>query len=123
MLGDLDLAEEALQDAFVTAIERWPRDGVPVRPGAWIVTTARNRAVAVAMADGPDAGLVLVEALGTEGALADYHLYHAARADLLRRVGRRQEAAVAYERALALTANEAERGFLARRLAEVRAAG
>ena len=45
VLGDFDLAEEAVQDAFVTAIERWPRDGVPDRPGAWIVTTARNRAL------------------------------------------------------------------------------
>ena len=82
-----------------------------------------NRAVAVAMADGPAAGLVLVEALGAEGALAEYHLFHAARADLLRRLGRRVEAAAAYERALALATNEPERAFLARRLGEVRAAG
>ncbi len=82
-----------------------------------------NRAVAVAMADGPAAGLVLVEAIGTEGALADYHLYHATRADLLRRLGRRHEAAAAYGRAMELTANAAERDFLARRLAEVRADG
>ena len=82
-----------------------------------------NRAVAVAMAEGPQAGLILVEALGAEGALADYHLFHAARADLLRRLGRRREAAIAYERARALAANAAERDFLARRLAEVRAAG
>ncbi len=82
-----------------------------------------NRAVAVAMADGPAAGLVLVDALGAEGALAEYHLYHAARGDLLRRLGRRRESAAAYERARALTTNAAERDFLARRLAEVRAAG
>jgi RNA polymerase sigma-70 factor, ECF subfamily len=82
-----------------------------------------NRAVAVAMAEGPGAGLVLVEALGAEGSLVDYHLFHAARADLLRRLGRRQEAAVAYERAYSLATNAAERDFLARRLAEVRAAG
>jgi RNA polymerase sigma-70 factor (ECF subfamily) len=82
-----------------------------------------NRAVAVAMADGPTAGLVLVEALGADGALADYHLFHATRADLLRRVGRRPDAAAAYERALALATNDAERAFLARRLGEVRAAG
>jgi RNA polymerase sigma-70 factor (ECF subfamily) len=44
-LGDLDLAEDAVQDAFVTAAERWPRDGVPRNPGAWIVATARNRAI------------------------------------------------------------------------------
>ncbi|MCU0506536.1 MAG: sigma-70 family RNA polymerase sigma factor [Chloroflexi bacterium] len=82
-----------------------------------------NRAVAVAMADGPAAGLVLVEAAGAGGTLTDYHLYHAARADLLRRLGRRREAAAAYERAHALATNAAERDFIARRLAEVRAAG
>lgn len=75
------------------------------------------------MADGPAAGLVLVEALNAEGALADYLHFHATRADLLRRMGRRAESAVAYERALDLAANEAERAFLTRRLAEVRAAG
>jgi RNA polymerase sigma-70 factor (ECF subfamily) len=82
-----------------------------------------NRAVAVAMADGPAAGLVLVDALGAEGALADYHLFHATRADLLRRLGRRVEAGAAYERALALVTNEPERAFLERRRAEVRTAG
>jgi RNA polymerase sigma-70 factor (ECF subfamily) len=82
-----------------------------------------NRAVAVAMADGPAAGLALVEALGAGGDLADYHLLHATRADLLRRLGRRGEAATAYERALALATNDAERAFLARRLGEVRSAG
>ena len=82
-----------------------------------------NRAVAVAMADGPVAGLVLVEALGADGALAEYHLFHAVRADLLRRLGRRPQSAAAYERALALVTNDAERDFLARRLGEVRAAG
>jgi len=75
------------------------------------------------MADGPGAGLVLVEALGADGALADYHLFHATRADLLRRLGRRRESAAAYGRALDLVTNDAERAFLARRLAEVRAVG
>jgi RNA polymerase sigma-70 factor (ECF subfamily) len=45
VLGDLELAEDAVQDAFATALERWPRDGLPRTPGAWIVTTARNRAI------------------------------------------------------------------------------
>jgi RNA polymerase sigma-70 factor (ECF subfamily) len=45
VLGDLDRAEDAVQDAFATALERWPRDGAPANPGAWIVTTARNRAI------------------------------------------------------------------------------
>jgi RNA polymerase sigma-70 factor (ECF subfamily) len=82
-----------------------------------------NRAVAVAMADGPEAGLVLVEALAAEGTLDGYHLLHAARADLLRRTGRRHEAARAYERAMELAGNQTERAFLARRLAQVRADG
>jgi RNA polymerase sigma-70 factor (ECF subfamily) len=79
-----------------------------------------NRAVAIAMADGPAAGLALVDALANGGALDDYHLLHAARADLLRRQNRRDEAAAAYERALALATNEAERRFLAARLADCR---
>jgi RNA polymerase sigma-70 factor (ECF subfamily) len=80
-----------------------------------------NRAVAVAMADGPRAGLVLMDALGAAGALDGYHLFHAARADLLRRVGRRDEAAGAYRRAVDLASNQTERTFLERRLAQVRA--
>ena len=78
-----------------------------------------NRAVAVAMADGPDAGLALVEALERESQLAGYHLLQATRADLLRRLGRLDEAAASYRAALALTATEPERRFLARRLAEI----
>jgi RNA polymerase sigma-70 factor (ECF subfamily) len=79
---------------------------------------ALNRAVAVAMADGPDAGLAAIDALAA--ALDDYHLLHAARADLLRRTGRTAEAAAAYARALELATNAAERRFLAARLAECR---
>ena len=78
-----------------------------------------NRAAAVAMADGPRAGLALIEALA--GELDNYHLLHAARADLLRRMGSPQEAAKAYTRALALAGNESERRFLERRLREVQA--
>ena len=76
-----------------------------------------NRAVAVAMADGEEHGLDLMARI--EG-LDDYHLLHAARADLLRRLDRREEAAAAYERALSLAPNPVERAFLERRLAEVR---
>ncbi len=79
---------------------------------------ALNRAAALAMADGPAAGLALLEGLATE--LERYQPYHAARADLLRRSGDRAAAAVAYESALALTENDAERAFLTRRLHEVR---
>ena len=76
-----------------------------------------NRAVAIAMADGPGAALGLIDSLA--GELSDYHLLHAARADLLRRIGSRREAAQSYERALALVTNESERRFLERRLREV----
>ncbi|MGB6677754.1 MAG: RNA polymerase sigma factor [Terriglobales bacterium] len=79
-----------------------------------------NRAVAVAMAEGPDAGLVLIDALATADNLANYHLLHAARADLLRRLGSLPEAAESYTRALALVTNDSERRFLERRLREVR---
>jgi RNA polymerase sigma-70 factor, ECF subfamily len=75
-----------------------------------------NRAAAVALAYGAEGGLELVERI--EG-LDDYHLLHSTRADLLRRLGRVEEARTAYSRALELVANESERGFLERRLAEV----
>jgi RNA polymerase sigma-70 factor (ECF subfamily) len=78
-----------------------------------------NRAVAIAMADGPAMGLALVETLATAATLEDYHLLHATRADLLRRLGRRPEAAESYRRALELTTSDAERRFLSRRLNEV----
>jgi RNA polymerase sigma-70 factor, ECF subfamily len=77
-----------------------------------------NRAVAVAMADGPAAGLRLVEALEASGALAGYHLLPATRADLLRRLQRPAEAAAAYREALDLATTDAERRYLERRLAE-----
>jgi RNA polymerase sigma-70 factor (ECF subfamily) len=78
---------------------------------------ALNRAVAVSMATGPEAALPLVDELSAP--LAGYHLWHATRADLLRRLGRRDEAAAAYQKALELTQNEAERRFLQRRLKEL----
>ncbi|HEY5171744.1 MAG TPA: RNA polymerase sigma factor [Acidimicrobiia bacterium] len=77
-----------------------------------------NHAVAVGMADGPEAGLRLVDALDDSGALSGYHLLFATRADLLRRLGRPAEAAVSYRNALALAATDAERRYLARRLAQ-----
>ena len=78
-----------------------------------------NRAVAVAMRDGPSAGLALIDAILGRGDLSDYHLAHAARADLCRRLGRIAEARASYERALSLTEQEPERRFLKRRLAEL----
>jgi len=77
-----------------------------------------NRAVAVAMADGPRAGLDIIEALGNRGDVDGYHLLHAARADLLRRLGEPADAAKSYRRALELVTNESERRFLERRLRE-----
>ena len=78
-----------------------------------------NRAAAIAMAEGPASGLALIDALEAKGELAGYHLLPAARADLLRREGRWREAAEAYRQALALVANDPERQYLNRRLAEV----
>ena len=80
---------------------------------------ALNRAVAIAMRDGPDAGLRLVDGILADGDLTDYYLVHAARADLCRRLGRTEEAAAAYERALRLTRQDPERRFLERRLASL----
>jgi len=78
-----------------------------------------NRAVAVAMRDGPSAGLALIDAILARGDLADYHLAHSARADLCRRLGRSAEARASYQRALGLTRQEPERRFLERRLGDL----
>src|SRR2546428_3927038 len=80
-----------------------------------------NRAAAVAMVDGPRAALALMDELASTGELNNYHLLHAARADLLRRLGFSAEAAANYQRALALASNESERRFLERRLREMQA--
>jgi RNA polymerase sigma-70 factor (ECF subfamily) len=80
--------------------------------------TELNRAVAIAMRDGPDAGLALIEPL-VNGPLATYRFAHAARADLLRRKGRKEDARATYQRALELTSQSAERRFLQRRLAQL----
>ncbi|MFF8193293.1 hypothetical protein ACF05L_21090 [Streptomyces bobili] len=109
-LGDIDLAEEAVQDAFTTAVRRWAETGVPPSP-----VVALNRAVAVGERQGPRRALGLVDALG----LDDHHVWHAVRADLLRRLHRTPEAVRAYEAALALTSSPAERAFLDRRLREL----
>ena len=82
-----------------------------------------NRAVAVAMVEGPRSGLALIDAITASGSLDDYHLLHAARADLLRRLGSPREAAQSYARALALAANDNERRFLERRLRETESGG
>jgi len=78
-----------------------------------------NRAVAIAMRDGPDEGLALIEAILARGDLKDYHLAHAARADLCRRLGKTAQARASYKRAIALARQGPERRFLERRLAEL----
>jgi RNA polymerase sigma-70 factor (ECF subfamily) len=102
--GDTDWAQIAALFDELLRRQPWP-------------VVALNRAVAIAMARGAGAGLPLVDELRAQ--LADYHLWHAARADLLRRLGRASEAAAAYRDALALAGSEPERRFLARRLAEL----
>jgi RNA polymerase sigma-70 factor, ECF subfamily len=98
------------------AIVSWYRRLMLIQPSPVV---ALNAAVAVAMADGPQAGLALADRLAATGALERYHLLHSTRADLLRRLDRLGEAADAYRRALDLATNPAERRFLERRLAEV----
>jgi RNA polymerase sigma-70 factor (ECF subfamily) len=105
--GDTDWTEIA---ALYTELTRMTRSPV----------VELNRAVAVAMAEGPEAGLALVVDLDARGELQDYHLLAATRADLLRRMGRSDEAARAYERALELARSDADRRYLTRRLSEVR---
>jgi RNA polymerase sigma-70 factor (ECF subfamily) len=78
-----------------------------------------NRAVAVAMLEGPEAGLRLIDAILARGDLTDYHLAHSAQADLNRRLGRIDAAHAAYRRALSLVKQEPERRFIERRLAEL----
>jgi RNA polymerase sigma-70 factor (ECF subfamily) len=81
---------------------------------------ALNYAAAVAMAEGFEQGLNLIEAAGANGALQNYYLFHASRADLLRRLSRFDEATAAYETALSLTTNSVEQNYIRRRLAEMR---
>jgi RNA polymerase sigma-70 factor (ECF subfamily) len=78
-----------------------------------------NRAVAVAMRDGPEAGLVLIDAILNRGDLADHHRAHAARAELCRRSGKMSDAKKSYERAISLARQEPERRFLTRRMSEI----
>jgi RNA polymerase sigma-70 factor (ECF subfamily) len=81
---------------------------------------ALNHAVAVAMSDGLEQGLALIDQLGASGELESYHLYHAARADILRRLGRREAAVEAYKKAADLAANQVEETYLRRRIAELK---
>ena len=119
----LQAAIAALHDGAATAADTdWPQIAALYRVLGEMAPSPvveLNRAVAVAMADGPAAGLALVERVAATGQLEDYPYLHAARADLLRRLDRRPEAAVAYRRALDLTATAPERAFLEGRLADL----
>jgi RNA polymerase sigma-70 factor (ECF subfamily) len=81
-----------------------------------------NRAAAIAMRDGPEAGLALIDTILVRGDLTDYHLAHAARGDLCRRIGRAEDAISAYNRALELATQEPERRFIRKRLEQLRLA-
>jgi RNA polymerase sigma-70 factor, ECF subfamily len=83
---------------------------------------ALNRAVAVAMSEGPRAALDVIDQIAETGELENYHLFHATRADMLRRVGSMDEAAKSYARAIQLASNQRERAYLERRLSEMRTA-
>lgn len=122
--GDWDLAEDCAQDATAptAAATDWVEIALLYKRLSQLVPSpvvALNHAVAVGMADGPAAGLRLVDQLEQSGALAGYHLLPATRADLLRQLGRNDQAAVAYRRARDLAPTEAERRYLTKRLAEV----
>jgi RNA polymerase sigma-70 factor, ECF subfamily len=97
-----------------TQIAALYRELAKINPSAVI---ALNHAVAVAMSEGPERGLALIDALGASEDLEKYHLYHAARADLLRRMNRREDALVAYRKAIALATNKVEAEYLRRRAA------
>lgn len=120
ILGDFAIAEEIVQDALLVALERWPLDGIPDRPGAWLFTVARrhalNRAVALRQIEGPEVALRELNALAPE--LDNYHLYHAIRAELLLELSQREQARASALRALELTHNRAEQSLLTRRLLE-----
>ncbi len=118
----IQAAIAALHDEAATAAETdWPQIATLYSTLARLTPSPvieLNRAVAAAMADGPERGLVLLEQPRVAEPLAEYYHFHAARADLLRRAGRREAAMTAYVRALELCRNTAERRFLQRRLAE-----
>jgi predicted RNA polymerase sigma factor len=99
--GSFDRAEEAMQEAFAAALTSWPERGIPQNPAAWITTAAQ-------FMDNLNAA-----------ELESYHLYHSARAEILRRMGRRKEAIQEYEQALPLTTNAVEQRYLRRRIAEL----
>ncbi len=143
MVRDVGLAEELAQDALVTALEQWPRTGVPDNPGAWLMTIAKRRAVdrirrdrtldrkleeighrqetGEAAGPGEDVDAVLDEDRIEDDVLRlKYHLLPSVRGDLLSRLGRYVEARAEFARAASLTRNAAERAALEKRAASER---
>jgi RNA polymerase sigma-70 factor (ECF subfamily) len=118
LIGDFDLAEELVQDAIVAALEHWPREGNPDTPAAWLLTGSPvvllNRAIALREVAGPEAALREADHLADD--LSGYYLFHATRAELLRDLGRADEARHADRRALDLTDDPAERALLVERI-------
>jgi RNA polymerase sigma-70 factor (ECF subfamily) len=117
--------QAAIAACHATALEAqdtdWPQiAGLYAQLARFVPTPVvrLNQAVAIGMAEGPEAGLLLVDELAASGTLAEYHLLPATRADLLRRAGRFSEAATAYREALARATTDAERAFLQRRIEE-----
>ncbi|WP_320064201.1 hypothetical protein [Micromonospora sp. RTGN7] len=130
LLGDIGLAEEAVQEAYAEAVRRWPVEGTPDTDWAQILqlydhlvalapspVAALHRSVALAEVCGPAEALATVDTLGRETpALHRHHVYHAVRADLLRRLFRPDEARAAYQSAITHTSNTPERAHLTSRL-------
>jgi len=133
LVRDVALAEDLAQDALVSAVDQWPKQGVPDKPGAWLMAVAKRRAIDLFRRDklsaqkheelarsietlreepDPAAGLELADALTQEAALADHHLLAAVRGDLLEKLGRRREARAEFERAARLTHNARERTLM-----------
>src|SRR5258708_40309311 len=110
MLRDVPLAEDLTQEALLAALEHWPATGVPEKPGAWLMATAKRRAL--------EAGLSIVDRLVHEVALKEYHLLGSVRGDLLQKLGRHEEARTAFEAAAALAGNKREQDLLKRPAAE-----
>jgi RNA polymerase sigma-70 factor (ECF subfamily) len=126
--GDLDIAEEAAAEAFATAVERWPADGVPPNPGAWLTITAVRKAIDRIRRENKrddkhkEAQMVYDNTPPKPlGAIDDDRLRLIfTRADLLRRLGRSQQSRAAYDKAIELAGNTAETSYLTRRRDQLR---
>jgi len=120
VVRDAGLAEDLAQEAFVAALEQWPESGVPDNPGAWLMATAKHRAIdrlrRAGVHDRKTQELAR-EAISEEPALREYHLLPTVRGDLLERLGRKAEAGREFQHAAAMTGNARERAVLLERMA------